>query len=75
MLQEILEIIAVITDQPVNVNQADDNLITDIGLSSFDVIQLIAALEDKYTIRIPTHDLAKFTTPRSIAEYIKGDKV
>lgn len=75
MLQEILEIIAEITDQSVDACHADDNLITDIGLSSFDVIQLIAILEDKYTIRIQTQDLTKFTTPRSIAEHIKGDKV
>ena len=74
MLDNILEIIAEIKGEPVDKYGAEDNLITDIGLSSFEVIQLISAVEQTYDLRVRTRDLDRFTTPRSIVDYIREIK-
>ena len=70
----ILEIISDVADRPVEELHEDDDLLTDVGLSSFEIIQLIAAIEQKYNIRIPTRSLASFTTPKSIADYLNEVK-
>ena len=73
MVTEILELISQTLGIELDISDADKNLVTDIGLTSFEIIQLVAATEQKYGIRIPTRKLAGFTTPKSIAEYIAGE--
>ncbi len=72
MLKDILEIITEINGHDADEYNENDNLITDMELSSFDIVQLIAAVEDKFNIRVPTRDLMGFTTPKSIVDYIQA---
>lgn len=74
MIDRIFEILAEITDRAADEFHAEDNLLTDVGMSSFEIIQLMAAIEQEYDIRIPTRELSSFTTPKSIADYIEKVK-
>ena len=46
------------------------NLVTDLGLNSFDVASLICEFEDQFYIVIPTEDIMKLITVQSLVDYI-----
>lgn len=46
------------------------NLVTDLGLNSFDMASLACEFEDQFGLEIPTEDIGKFTTVQSLADYI-----
>lgn len=52
----------------------ETNLVTDIGLSSFDVVSLISEFEDAFDIEIPTEDIEELETVQGIADYIQNLK-
>ena len=72
MLEQIFEIITEINGHEADEYTENSNLVTDMELSSFDIVQLIAAIEERFDIRVPTRDLIGFTTPKRIVEYIQG---
>ena len=74
ILEKILLLISSVSDKDITVLSADDNLITDVGLSSYDIIQLIWSVEQEFGISVPTRQLNKLTTADSIAEYILRSK-
>ncbi len=74
ILEKILLLISSVSDKDITVLSADDNLITDVGLSSYDIIQLIWSVEQEFGISVPTRQLNKLTTADSIAEYILRNK-
>lgn len=49
----------------------DTNLIDDIGADSLDVVELIMALEDEFSISISDEDAAQLYTVRRIVEYLE----
>ena len=50
----------------------DDTLLFDeLGLDSFDTIELVFELEEKTGIEIPDSDLKELKSVKDIAEYIK----
>lgn len=48
----------------------ETNLVTDLGLSSFDVVSLIGEFEDAFAVDIPTEDIDKLETIKSLVDYI-----
>ncbi len=74
MLEEILEIITEINGHDADEYDENSNLATDMELSSFDIVQLVAAVEEKFDIRVPTRDLIGFTTLKSVVDYIQAAK-
>lgn len=46
------------------------DLVTDLGLNSFDVASLACEFEDQFGIEIMTEDIRTITTVQSLAEYI-----
>ena len=46
------------------------DLVTDLGLNSFDVASLACEFEDQFGIEILTEDIRSITTVQSLAEYI-----
>lgn len=43
----------------------------DLGLSSFDVVEIVTAFEDVFHIEIPDRDLTKFVNVKDIVDYLE----
>ena len=49
----------------------DSNLVSDLGLNSFELINLIIAFEEKFGIEIDDEELPEFETVSDIAEFLE----
>lgn len=73
MYQKVTEIISDYLGQEEELTK-ETNLVTDLGLSSFDVISLISEFEDAFEIDIPTDDIEQLETIGGIVEYLENAK-
>ena len=48
----------------------ETSVVNDLGADSLDVVELMMALEDEFSISVPEDDAAAFTCVGDIAEYI-----
>ena len=70
MLDKIIDIISEyqgVDKEKINLNS---NLIKEIGLSSFDVTELVCRFEDEFEIEIPDRKIATFQTVEDIYNFI-----
>lgn len=51
--------------------KADDRFLEDLGAESMDVVNLAAAVEDKYRIRIEESEIAGIRTPSDLLTLIR----
>ena len=51
---------------------ADDHLASDLGAESADVVNLIAAVEDKYDLTIAEEEIPDIQTVRDLWERVRG---
>ena len=49
----------------------DTTLVGDLGLSSFDVVSVVADFEDEFDIEIPDRDIRRFVTVGDVEKYLK----
>lgn len=49
----------------------DADLIKDLDVDSIDVVELVMALEEEFSVEIPDEDVEKMTTLREISAYIE----
>ena len=47
----------------------------DLGADSLDLFELVMALEDEYSVEIPSEDLEKLTTVGQVMDYLKAKGV
>jgi acyl carrier protein len=47
----------------------------DLGADSLDLFELVMALEDEYSVEIPSEDLEQLTTVGAVIDYLKGKGV
>lgn len=47
----------------------------DLGADSLDLFELVMALEDEYSVEIPSEDLEKLTTVNAVMDYLKAKGV
>lgn len=47
----------------------------DLGADSLDLFELVMALEDEYSVEIPSEDLEKLTTVGAVMDYLKDKGV
>ncbi|WP_099467554.1 acyl carrier protein [Konateibacter massiliensis] len=47
----------------------------DLGADSLDLFELVMALEDEYSVEIPSEDLEKLVTVGDVVDYLKGKGV
>lgn len=52
--------------------KVEDRLEEDLGLDSFDILELVVLLEEDFSVEIPDEDAEKFDTVNSIIIYLKG---
>lgn len=71
MLEKMKEIIA----EQLNVDESEvtpeASFKDDLGADSLDLFELVMALEDEYSLEIPTEDLEGMTTVGSVIDYLK----
>ena len=75
MLEKMIPIIA----EQLNVNEseikAESNFKDDLGADSLDLFELVMALEDEYSVEIPSEDLEKLLTVGDVVNYLKDKGV
>ena len=74
-LERLDEIIYQVTGKN-NLNLTDDtDFVKDLELNSFDVMNIISALEDLYDVDIPTRDVWQLRQVKDAVEYLKAKGV
>lgn len=51
----------------------DSNFVTDLGLSSLDVINLVVAFEEEFEIEIPDQKIRTLITVGDLIEYLQSN--
>lgn len=74
MLDRVIEIISEYQGIDKESINKDSNLVTDIGLSSFDVTELVCRVEDEFEIQIPDRMIRSLQTVGDIFDYICEQK-
>ena len=75
MLEKMQEIIAEQLNVETSVIKAESSFKEDLGAVSLDLFELVMALEDEYSVEIPSEDLEKLTTVQQVMDYLKAKGV
>ena len=72
------KIISIIAEQ-LNIEEdkisENSNFKDDLGADSLDLFNMVMALEDEYSIEIPSDDLESITTVGAVIDYLKAKSV
>ena len=71
MLEQLSEIIKSYTGENDIVIDKNTVLLNDIGLSSYDLVQLVCSVEDEFDIEIPDKDIHTLKTVGDVIEFIE----
>lgn len=52
----------------------ESKIIEDLGADSLDVVELVMALEEKFTVEIPDSEVEKLISVSDVVNYIEGLK-
>ena len=72
MLQEIINIICEYVDAEPEAITAQTNLRTDLGATSFDLMNIAVAVEERYGVRVPDSALPTIKTAGDIVSLLNG---
>lgn len=75
MLEKMREIIAEQLNCDAAVIQPETSFKEDLGADSLDLFELVMALEDEYSIEIPSEELQELTTVGAVMDYLKNQGV
>ena len=75
MLEKMKEIIAEQLNVDAEADTAESSFKEDLGADSLDLFELVMALEDEYSVEIPSEDLEKLTTVGAVMDYLKAKGV
>lgn len=70
MLENIIKFISNYQNIPVEKITKDAHLVSDLGMTSLDLMQLSCAIEEEYGIEIDEDDIVELVTVEKIAEYV-----
>jgi len=71
MLEKMKDIIAEQLDVEREKITTETNFKDDLGADSLDLYELVMALEDEYSIEIPTEELDTISTVQDMMDYLK----
>ena len=75
MKNEVIKLIAEVLEiDPKTLNEKT-NLLKDLEIESLDLVDLIVAFEDKYSLEIPDQDIKELLTIGDIISYIEKHHV
>ena len=72
MLEKLQEIVRHYTDDEDIVLSEGMNLRTDLGINSYEFVQVICDVEDAFIVEIPDRAIGGFITVKDVIEYIKS---
>lgn len=75
MLEKMKEIIAEQLNCDESEVKPETSFKEDLGADSLDLFELVMALEDEYSVEIPTEELEELTTVGSVMDYLKNKGV
>ncbi|MDO4647671.1 MAG: acyl carrier protein [Eubacteriales bacterium] len=75
MLEEMKKMLAEQLNIDANTITPETSFKDDLGADSLDLVELVMALEDEYSIEIPSEDLAEIATVGDVLEYLKGQGI
>ena len=75
MKEEIIDLISEVTEVPKSKIKDDTNLVKDLDLESLDLVELVAAFENRYGIEILDKDIKNLQTVNDIIKYIEDKNV
>ena len=75
MLEKMKEIIAEQLNVDAEAVLAESSFKEDLGADSLDLFELVMALEDEYSVEIPSEDLEKILTVQDVIDYMKNKGV
>ena len=70
MLNKLTEIIREQTGDDTITIDRDSVLLADLGMNSFDLINLVCVLEDEFEVEIPDRVIGNFKTVGDVMDYI-----
>lgn len=70
MLEKLKEIIKEHTGSDIDITE-DTVLLTDLGMSSFDLVQFVCAVEDEFDVEIPDKEIKNFKTVGDVIGFIE----
>ncbi|MEG0961527.1 MAG: acyl carrier protein [Lachnospiraceae bacterium] len=71
MLERMIQIIAEQLSTEAAGITLESSFKEDLGADSLDLFELVMALEDEYSVEIPSEDLEKLLTVGDVAAYLK----
>ncbi len=74
MEQKIIELIADKLCKKVDQVTLSSRLVEDLGADSLDVVELIMAFEDEFSVTLPDEEIGKFKTVGDVVEFMKTIK-
>ncbi|MBU5472954.1 acyl carrier protein [Roseburia sp. MSJ-14] len=75
MLERMKEIIAEQLSVEAEEIKMETSFKEDLGADSLDLFELVMALEDEYSVEIPSEDLEKLLTVGDVVNYLKDKGV
>lgn len=72
MFEQVRKILSKYTDDPLIEPQS--MLEADLGLSSFDVVEIVTEFEEEFGIEISDRDIGKFVCVKDIVDYLEATK-
>ncbi len=70
--EQVNEILIDILDIEEEKITSDAKLMTDLGASSVDLVEIVASLENEFSLDIPDEDAQKLRTVGAIVEYVQS---
>ena len=71
MLEKIKEILSKHTNEEIT---EASTLANDLGLSSFDIVSIVADFEDTFDIEIGDRDIRKLVSVKDVMDYIENNR-
>ena len=70
MLEKLKELILQYTDDETVLITEETALLTDLGLNSYELTELICSVEDTFDVEIPDRTIGTFKTVQNVMDYI-----
>ena len=71
MLEKMREVISEQLNCEAESIQPETSFKEDLGADSLDLFELVMALEDEYSVEIPSEELQELTTVGAVIDYLK----
>lgn len=72
MLEKLTALIRERTGDETIVISRDSMLLADLGMNSFDLVNLVCILEDEFDVEIPDRVIGSFKTVGNVIDYIEA---